>query len=350
MNAISKILVRAFVTSIAVAALAACSGQEFSSELAPSKPPDARFTLGWAIRPVDLLLAPLHRLTKYPRRDRGKSWMAPSAKTQNLLYISDDGTNDVYVYSWPGGKLLGKLRGFWYPQGECVDKKGDVWVVDMGAQQLVEYAHGGTKAIATLRLAGYSPSGCSIDPTTGNLAVTNVEGDSEGADGYVEIYKKARGNPTIYEDKNDIDHYFFCGYDDNGNLYVDGARAFPPFYGFGLIEMPAASGTFTNIALDQIIDYAGAVQWDGKYVAVADTLEHVIYEFTITGSNGTETGSTPLDGGSYVLQFWVQGAIVAGANGGTGNVMFWKYPTGGGAIKTLTDFTDPVGTVVSLRK
>ncbi len=52
--------------------------------------------------------------------------------------------NDVYVYSYPQGKLTGKLTGFHYPQGLCVDKAGDVFVtnsVDRG-KSVFEYAHG----------------------------------------------------------------------------------------------------------------------------------------------------------------------------------------------------------------
>ena len=31
--------------------------------------------------------------------ERGASWMAPGVKASDLLYISDDGTNDVYTYA-----------------------------------------------------------------------------------------------------------------------------------------------------------------------------------------------------------------------------------------------------------
>jgi len=139
-------------------------------------------------------LAELHRFEKRAHPDSGRSWMAPGAETQDLLYISDEGTNDVYVYSWPQLKLVGTLTGFSYPQGECVDTKGDVFVVNGRAQsQVVEFLHGGTKPIATLS-DNYSnhPSGCAVDPTTENLAVTNLETGNKG-DGNVIIYKKARG-------------------------------------------------------------------------------------------------------------------------------------------------------------
>jgi hypothetical protein len=60
------------------------------------------------------------------------------------------------------------------------------------------------------------------------------------------------------------------------------------------------------------------------------------------------TGSTALDGGSFVWQFWIEGSKVIGPSEGTADVMIWNYPAGGAAIKTLTNVTNPVGSVVSL--
>jgi hypothetical protein len=56
--------------------------------------------------------------------------MAPEAKRNELLYVSDYSSpyrsNDVLVYSYPQGKLVGKLTGFTEPAGECVDSAGNV--------------------------------------------------------------------------------------------------------------------------------------------------------------------------------------------------------------------------------
>ena len=88
--------------------------------------------------------------------ERGGSWMAPDVKASDLLYIADDGTNDVYAYAYPHIKLKGTLTGFAVPYGECVDNVGDVFIVDMGGSDIVEYAHGGSSPIAVLSDPGYS--------------------------------------------------------------------------------------------------------------------------------------------------------------------------------------------------
>jgi hypothetical protein len=82
--------------------------------------------------------------------DQGTSWMEASAKSGQLLYISDYTASNVTVYRYPAGALVGTLTGFDAPQGECVDSSGNVWITNSGTSQLFEYAHGGTSPIATL--------------------------------------------------------------------------------------------------------------------------------------------------------------------------------------------------------
>ena len=194
--------------------------------------------------------------------DRGGSWMAPDAKKNDLLYISSSLNGDVYVYSYPHDRLEGKLTGFSSPAGECVDKSGHVFITS--GSGILEYAHGGTTPIATLKDAG-SARGCSVDPKTGNLAVTNYSTLSS-AQGNVAIYKNAEGRPTYLTDSK-IQHEYYCGYDNAGNLFVDG---FDSSYLVKLSEIPSGRTSFKNITLDQTIDGPGGVQWDGKHLALGN--------------------------------------------------------------------------------
>jgi hypothetical protein len=43
--------------------------------------------------------------------ERGKSWMLPEAKTEDLLYVSSNDQGAVYVYTYPEGKIVGTLSG-----------------------------------------------------------------------------------------------------------------------------------------------------------------------------------------------------------------------------------------------
>lgn len=276
--------------------------------------------------------------------DHRRSWMAPDAAPQDLLYVSDLATYDVNVYSYPGGKMKGRLTGFGGPEGECVDATGHVFITNFGASNILEYAHGGTSPIATLNDPGYYPVGCSVDVTTGNLAVANYVTTSGAGQGGVVIYKQAKGSPKIYTEPK-IVSMSFCGYDDAGNLFVDGLTS---DNAFAFAELSSGGTSLKNIVLNQKIGVPGGIQWDGSHVTVGDRSTNVIYQFTITGTNGKKAGSTHLTGASEVNQFWIDGLRVIGSDPVAGNVKFWNYPTGGSSAKTITGLVQPVGATVSL--
>ncbi len=271
--------------------------------------------------------------------------MSPDTKGIDLLYISDEAADDVYVYSWRHDKLVGTLTGFDAPQGECADKAGDIFVANEDTSQIFEYAHGGTNSIATLSDAGEYPVGCSVDPTTGNLAVTNIDTPS-GHVGNVVIYADAKGTPTSYTAPR-FYYYFFCGYDNGGNLFVDGTN---PSNTFEFAELPSGGSSFNSVALNQTINFPGGVQWDGKHVAVGDQEAPYIYEFAISGSGGTEVGSTPLDDTDDIAQFWIQGSRVVAPDFLYNEVQVFDYPAGGTARKTISGLSTTIGSAVSKKK
>ncbi len=277
------------------------------------------------------------------RPDGRRSWIEPTAKQNDLTYVSDDGTSDVYMYSYASRALQGTLTGFNYPSGLCADASGDVFVTNTYDQDVVEYAHGATTATKTLSDANQYPVACSVDPTTGNLAVANVFGGS--GLGNVAIYAKATGTPQIYSDAS-IGFMDFAGYDDHGNLFVDGSNS--EGSGFEFAELPQGSGTFTNIDLNFPIGYPGNVQWDGKYITVGDAISNFVYRVAVSGSTGTKVGVTKLKRAFSVQQFWINGRTVLGADSGNLDVPYWPYPASGRPKKTITGLEEPYGVTVSM--
>ena len=271
----------------------------------------------------------------------------PNAKAGALLYVSDTETSNVYVYTYPGGVLKQTLGGFIDPGGECVDAKGNVFVTNTGGLDIVEYAHGASTPAATLNDPGYFPFGCSVNPTTGNLAVTNFSTASGSGSGNVVIYERAKGKPKKRYGDAAIGGMLLCGYDDKGNLFVNGLTQASTT---GFAELPKGGKKLVNITLDQNIVAAGGVQWDGKYVAVGDEASDTIYRFSISGKKGTTAGTAALSGGSAVVQFWIDGSKIVGPNSGLGTVGIWKYPAGGAPTKTIGGLYVPLGTVVSRAK
>lgn len=269
---------------------------------------------------------------------RHSSWIQPDAKKKPLLYVSSVLSNDVYVYSYADQKLVGTLTGFEEPYGLCADKTGNVWIVDDGHQQIVEYKHGGASPIATLSDPGEYPEGCSVDPTTGNLAVTNFY--STSGNGSLSIYAHASGEPTTYSDPS-IANFRFCGYDNKGTLFADGANNSSEF---AFAELPKGGSSLTNITLQQNIEWPGGVQWDGKYVAVGDTDAGIIYR--TNGAGGKVKGSATLGDSDYVNQFWIAGKTVVAPSQDGSNVGLYTYPAGGAPKKTIS-VEEPFGAVLS---
>lgn len=272
------------------------------------------------------------------------SWMAPDArKKKRLLYISNGTTGDVYVYSYPSLEPMGMLTGFQDAEGLCADKKGHVFVTDYDAQDVVEYAHGGTSPLATLQDSAGQPQGCSVDKMTGDLAVANFQTPT-GGQGGIALYKGAHGTPAVYYDSA-MEEVAYCGYDAKGNLYLDGIL----YYNFepGFAELPEGSTNFTNITLNLTLGYPSGVQWDGKHVAVGDFETNNIYQFAIAGSSGTLKGSTPLGTGGNVAQFFIDKSTVITPGAPTGAVGLYPYPKGGSPAKTIAGISDARGSVVS---
>jgi len=276
-----------------------------------------------------------------------RSWMARGATASDLLYITDVGTDDVYVYSYPQGTLVGTLSGFRSPVRVCSDAAGNVYVTNTNAQQILKYAHGGTSSIATYSDKGFLPVDCSVDPTTDALAVMNY-GPKGSNTGSVAIYKSGTTTPKIYHAAN-VQAYLFCAYDGTGNLYVYGLNS---AYDTAFIEKPKGAKKFEPIALDRKLSGWGGVQWDGKYVAVGDGIS-TIYDFAIAKGKGKTVRTIQLGRAVNVVQFWLDGPTLVGPDGPNGarhDAGLWSYPAGGKPRKTIGDggFKNPSGATVSL--
>jgi hypothetical protein len=261
--------------------------------------------------------------------DRSGPWMLPTAKSKDLLYVGT-GSN-VYVLSYPKGKLVGSLgiSG----NDMCSDKNGNVFI-PTGGYEVLEYAHGGTSPIQTLD-PGDVPLGCAVDPVTGNLAVTN---EASGA-GEVAIFPHAQNPPTWYRDP-DIYTYGLCGYDGNGNLFVDGSGT-----NNYLAELPKGSSTFVNYPLGNDFDVFGSLQWDGEHMTLSNPTTDEIYRLKFGKSSFKVVGTTQIDGwqNQYAgrwpyVQTWLQdGTFVAQASN-LARLGLWRYPSGGDPEKVMRAF------------
>ncbi len=272
--------------------------------------------------------------------------MLPAAKSSDLLYVSND--DELLVFSYPKGKLLGEITVASGDFGSlCSDGAGDVFVTSEGSSfqsYILEYAHGGTEPIATLNDPG-RPSGCAVDPATGNVAVTNVSADNPPYyHGDVVIFPNGHGPPAEYSDSS-IPFFLYCSYDTAGNLIVAGYDASSD----GIAELPAGGQSLTDIALDQLIG-PSSIQWVDAYQAFVvagrsggPSGSVYIYQIKVSGSIGTVSGPTILKNkqhrSSSTYQFWTGDGRIIGPGLAHGNVAelldFWPYPRGGRPAKSI---------------
>lgn len=318
---------RAFGIGLAVVSCAACGAMALNDAFRPGA------------------TSPLHR-SKSAMHDR--SWMSASAKNQDLLYVADYDVGGLVVYAYqpPRIKYVGFVAAS-QPRGECVDKTQNVFVVE-GSYSIFEYRHGGTKPVAILSDPVANPLSCSVDPSSGNLAVV---GASLRHSNQLVIFRPGHTKPTVYSDPN-FGVMVSCSYDDSGNLFIDGNVVSGALL---FSELPKGGKEFRSIALDQTFQgpQGGGVQWSGSNVAVGDYVAHVIYQFDVSGSGGTEVGRTPLNGSGVVTQFFIENAHVVVPSifqDYAGFVKIYGYPHGGSPSKTLRSFSYPDGVVVSLAK
>ncbi len=285
--------------------------------------------------------------------DNEPAFMLPEARLTDLVYITDIKTNTVSVYTFPHGKRVGKLKGFHAPEGACSDvKTGNVFIVDQFKSRILEFAHGATTESHVFTDPDQFPVGCSFDPATGDLAVSNIRSTKGGA-GSVVIYAANENGKGNKINDSAIKAIYFCGYDRAGDLFIDGTAGTAGGQ-FEFAELPKNGKKFMAITLTQSIGAPGAVQWDGRHVAVMDTTTSTIYRYKIKGSAGTLVATTQIPG-SGQGQFWIvttrndrRSHKIVMPDSANKNVGFYTYP-GAAQLKLLRRFKSPVGSTVSLK-
>jgi len=286
------------------------------------------------------------------------SWVSLGTAKTNLLYVSNSNA-EVTVYSFFKRKLVAVLTDFTQPMGECVDANQNVYIADYGAHQIVEYAHGGSKPIKTIDDSPDSPYACSVDPTTGNLAVANNDGASQP--GNIAIWNGS-GQRTTYTDAT-LFNFEGCAYDDNGNLLVTNGYVQYPYQTY-FAWLPKSGSKLIDITLFNLFGskWGGVegIQWDGRYFVI-DEGYRVFRESLIHGQ-AYYVGETAMsysdeyNYGPYAFYIATPGSQATQAvegltwNGGSG-VGYWNYPAGGSGIAQITHAIDkPFGVAISLRR
>lgn len=200
----------------------------------------------------------------------------PHASTGHLLYVSDYGNGVVQVYTYPLSRKqmpptpVATLTGFDHPSGLCTDTKGHVYIANQNDSNVVEYDYGGTQPIATIATPGQSPLFCSVDPTSGNVAIATT---GTGRSGTVTICSNPSQCTTYSTPIGSILSPFYLQYLPNGDLYMTGDN---DYLGIGYVMYLAHGSTtwqpvkFTGARLSLPVQgrlsSPNALVWDGTYL------------------------------------------------------------------------------------
>jgi hypothetical protein len=266
-----------------------------------------------------------------------------------LLYVAR-AHDAISILSLRDDKAVALIRGYGYAAGVCSDPLGNVWVTNYrhGRFYVDEFAHGGTKAIAHLRAPnGSNLAGCAVDPISGDLAVVGYN--------TILVWSGARdGKPTRYS------VYFaplFAAYDNAGNLFVTGWEGGSDWF-FVMAELAKGSQKVTNIRLDRHAYEPGEVQWDGKYVVVATTVNRRtrnpfsnksvfrLYRLQVSGKSGHVVQVVQPqrlrngDSETGVLFVLHDRTIIGVAGKKRESLLAWSYPLGGKAMGTIAHYRD----------
>ena len=260
-----------------------------------------------------------------------KSWIEPNAKNHRLLYVSDSNNNIVQVYNYPKGSQdppAGTLTGFNHPFGMCVDSSNNLYFTNNEGFSVFKYAAGASEPSGVYMLGQQLPVGCSIDPTTGNLAVSSGHG-SKRQYGAVTICSSTTHCKNAQHPGSLVTPYFVA-YTDSGDLYVNGFTALD----FGMAYLPKGSSTWQSVNYSGPKGAPGGLQWDGTHLVMSLQTDYpqTLYTCNASGANvDCGQGAVQLLGVQQVLQFFIlkNNKTVVAADVYGDAVHTWALPAGG---------------------
>ncbi len=154
------------------------------------------------------------------------------------------------------GAIIATLTGFLAPNGLWIDQARSLYVADEGNDRIVVFTPPYDGSPTILNDPPYYPVGVSV-ATDGTIAASNI-GETHGKPGNVAFYAKGATNPTHFVSSRALTSVYFCAFDAQGNLYVDGRDAFGKTL-VGMIAGGINGTTITTLSTDNTISFPGGV-------------------------------------------------------------------------------------------
>ncbi|HEY2475655.1 MAG TPA: hypothetical protein VGI19_12775 [Candidatus Cybelea sp.] len=289
-------------------------------------------------------------------------WAAPDlAKTPRLLFLSDNASGNINIYSMPDLKLKAQFNPIGSDlQGECPDTNGAIYVTNAGSGWIGEVNRAGELWIPTYGQVP-APFSCAVNPINREVAVTS----NGSSGGNIRIF---RPTDSGYRSSFSVPHmqtYFFDGYDRRGNLWVDGytknsTSIVATCSGSRCRTIPISGGTiyqpgFVQYAVGQKTWYVADRKCGGRRrfciypVSAGGVLGKKI---TLTDAHGKPVcdmfQGAITDAGSRVIVGGVDNGLVK--NCGVTSVARWNFPAGDDPTHGTNDVgASPSGAAISAK-
>lgn len=181
-------------------------------------------------------------------------WMSPDKKKKKkLLYVSDEGQGYVEIFKVPSYSMVGEItNGINEPEGIATDKKGNLYVSNLGANTVTVYKPGKTSPSLTL-----SETSGPDDVAVGSNGYVYA-GDVEGG---IDVYPPGATSPKTRLTSSDLAYVVYAvGVDRSNNVYGAGFGA----AGAAVVEYANASGSGTNLGLTGLENPSGVIVDDNN--------------------------------------------------------------------------------------
>jgi hypothetical protein len=152
------------------------------------------------------------------------------------------------------------------------------------------------------------------------------------------VFSNEQGQPALYNSGLDST---YCGYDNSGNLYVNGYNGHIP----GFAVLLHSQSQFEQLSINGSVGNPGQVQWDGTYITYESGSRGKTYisQIQVSGSSANIVGTINLTGihrWPYASWIFNNHVLVPYSNRGTvaKQLSQWQYPQGGKPARSYKGF------------
>ncbi|MEO6990953.1 MAG: hypothetical protein ABI346_03290 [Candidatus Baltobacteraceae bacterium] len=276
---------------------------------------------------------------------RGRGWISPDAGGPNaLLYVANLGGNSVEIFQHHGANQtpMGTItNGINFPAGMTIDNKGNLYVVNEGANNVTVYPRGQISPSLTYTTDLSTATDVAV-AHDGTVYISNFNGL---ANGWVSVYPQ--GNTSNEYRISDFNGGAPLGValDSSGNLYVQ-----YDLNGSGndaVNEYAPGSTTGTNLHL--VYKFGGSVRVDGTGdILVAQQVQpSAILVFPPGATQASQSITFPDNGQPFALAVNRKNMALFAGDSTSNTEAEFAYPSGTYRYAVAGGFNNPSGVAVS---